>query len=379
MKAGLPHEAEGEMAPVLELDNVAKHFVLGRGGFGKGGFGLGAKRVVKAVDGVSLKLRRGETLALVGESGCGKSTLGRLALRLTEPSSGHIRLAGTDLTALDSAALRRMRRRMQFIFQDPFASLNPRMRVFDILAEPILLHGLAAGPELEIRVHELLRLVGLRPQHGERFPHEFSGGQRQRIGVARALSTNPDLVVCDEPVSALDVSIQAQVVNLLHDLQREFGLTYLFISHDLAVVKHIAHRVAVMYLGKIVELAPKAELYATPRHPYTQALLAAAPRPDPRQSRTGRVLLQGDPPSPISPPAGCAFHPRCPHAAAICRTDTPALRRVGAGADLGSVAEVACHFADMIAQPPKPVAAIQPPVLARRLAVLAAAQPQEQV
>jgi oligopeptide transport system ATP-binding protein len=344
---------------VLELRDVRKHFTLA-----KGFFGLGETRVVKAVDGVWLTLVRGETLALVGESGCGKSTLGRLALRLIEPTSGDVTVAGTSLMALGPDDLRAMRRRMQFIFQDPFASLNPRMSVFDILAEPILLHRLSAGGQLEARVHELLRLVGLQPFHAERFPHEFSGGQRQRIGVARALSTNPDLVVCDEPVSALDVSIQAQVVNLLHDLQAEFGLAYLFIAHDLAVVKHIATRVAVMYLGKIVELAPKSKLYATPRHPYTQALLAAAPRPDPTLPRSGRALLQGDPPSPLKPPSGCAFHPRCSHAVDRCRHEAPQLRDVDGSA-------VACHRADDIPVRELAPAARLSPVLAKRLALLA--------
>jgi oligopeptide/dipeptide ABC transporter ATP-binding protein len=348
-------------APVLELEDVRKHFPVGGGWFGRGG------AIVKAVDGVSLSLARGETLALVGESGCGKSTLGRMALRLIEPSAGRVMVSGAELTTLTPDALRKHRRMMQIVFQDPFASLNPRMSVFDILAEPIRLHGLAEGEALTRRVHELLGLVGLSPAHAERFPHEFSGGQRQRIGVARALSTNPDLVVCDEPVSALDVSIQAQVVNLLQDLQARLGLAYLFIAHDLAVVKHIADRVAVMYLGKIVELAPKATLYATPRHPYTQALLAAAPRPDPTLPRAGRTLLQGDPPSPLKPPTGCAFHPRCAHAVARCKAETPTLRMVGGG-------QVACHLAESLPQPPaqtgEPVAA----AVAARLAILEAAR-----
>ena len=297
---------------------------------------------VRAVDGVDLDVRRGTTFGLVGESGCGKSTLGRLVLRLIEPTAGSVKLDGQELTTLDAPALRRLRRRMQIVFQDPFASLNPRMSVFDILAEPLVLHGLAGGEGLRARVHELLGLVGLSPFHAERFPHEFSGGQRQRIGVARALSTNPDLIVCDEPVSALDVSIQAQVVNLLHDLQARFGLTYLFIAHDLSVVKHIADRVAVMYLGRIVELADKAPLYARPRHPYSRALIAAAPRPDPTIDRTGRVALKGDVPSPLKPPPGCAFHPRCPFAVERCGIEVPLLRSIEAGR------VVACHEAERV-------------------------------
>jgi oligopeptide transport system ATP-binding protein len=348
--------------PVLVLDRIVKHFPVGGGLFG------GARRHVKAVDGVSLELRRGETLALVGESGCGKSTLGRLALRLVEPTSGRIQLNGAELTELAPAALRTARRQMQIIFQDPYASLNPRMTVFDILAEPILLHGLASGEALQTRVHELLRLVGLQPFHAERFPHEFSGGQRQRIGVARALSTNPDLVVCDEPVSALDVSIQAQVVNLLHDLQARLGLTYLFIAHDLAVVKHIADRVAVMYLGRIVELADKRTLYAMPHHPYTQALLAAAPRPDPALDRSGRAILQGDPPSPLDPPPGCTFHPRCIFSTERCRTEVPVLRAMADGS------QVACHLAESLPRPAPQLSSPHSAVLSRRLALIASHQ-----
>ncbi|KAA2236869.1 ABC transporter ATP-binding protein [Salinarimonas soli] len=344
--------------PLLVAEDLVKHFPVGGGLFAK------PAGVVKAVDGVSLTLRRGETLALVGESGCGKSTLGRLILRLIEPTAGRVTFDGTDMRALGKGPLRRLRRRMQIVFQDPFASLNPRLSVAQILAEPLELHGLTQGAETDARVRELLGLVGLAPEHGERYPHEFSGGQRQRIGVARALATNPDLIVCDEPVSALDVSIQAQVVNLLQDLQARFGLAYVFIAHDLAVVKHIADRVAVMYLGRIVEIGDKRILYDDPRHPYTQALLSAAPRPDPLLARE-RIILQGDVPSPLAPPPGCAFHTRCPHARERCRTDVPALRPVGTGR------EAACHFAEEIAPPQAAGGAARSAAVAERLGVLA--------
>jgi len=346
-------------APLLEVSGLAKHFTLSGGLFGR------STGTVKAVDGVSFKVERGETLALVGESGCGKSTTGRLILRLIEPSAGDLRFDGEDVLALGKHELRALRRRMQIIFQDPFASLNPRLSVSQILAEPLLLHRLATPAEIPARVEELLKVVGLGPQHAERFPHEFSGGQRQRIGVARALATRPDLVVCDEPVSALDVSIQAQVVNLLQDLQAQFGLSYLFIAHDLAVVKHIATRVAVMYLGRIVEIADKTTLYDQPRHPYTQALLAAAPLPSPGLRRE-RPVLQGDVPSPLKPPSGCTFHPRCPYAQPRCSAEQPELRPLPTGA------KVACHFAESIPAPTLIPHAPDNPVIARRFAALAA-------
>ncbi|HET7789850.1 MAG TPA: oligopeptide/dipeptide ABC transporter ATP-binding protein [Gemmatimonadales bacterium] len=324
-------------APLLEVRDLVKHFPAQRGFFGMGR----PKGVVRAVDGVSLNVLPGETLGLVGESGSGKSTLGRTILRLLEPTAGAVRFENQDVFALGADALRALRRRMQIVFQDPYGSLNPRMTVRQTLAEPLQIHRIASGAAAAARVLSLLEEVGLTADFADRYPHEMSGGQRQRVGIARALSVEPVFMLCDEPVSALDVSVQAQVLNLLADLQKKRRLAYLFIAHDLAVVKHIADRVAVMYLGKIVEEAPAAKLYERPRHPYTTSLLSAVPIPDPAAQKR-RIVLAGDIPSPSNPPPGCPFHPRCPHPKkdARCGTEVPALREVAPGQ------RAACHFAE---------------------------------
>jgi len=318
---------------LVRVENLVKHFPITRGIIIQRQVGA-----VRAVDGVTFDIFRGETLGLVGESGCGKTTVGRTILHLYVPTSGHVFFDGVDLTALKREALRRMRRRMQMIFQDPFASLNPRMTIGRIIGEPLRVHKLASGQQQVERIQELLRLVRLNPRFINRYPHEFSGGQRQRIGIARALASNPEFIICDEPISALDVSIQAQVVNLLEDLQDQLGLTYLFIAHDLSMVRHICDRVAVMYLGQVVELAAKDELYEHPIHPYTQALLSAVPVPDPIVERQRkRVILEGDVPSPINPPPGCRFSTRCPASREACSREEPPWQDVGGGHF------VACH------------------------------------
>jgi peptide/nickel transport system ATP-binding protein/oligopeptide transport system ATP-binding protein len=324
--------------PLLEVTDLVKHYPV------RSGILRRRAGTVHAVDGVSFSVGAGETLGLVGESGCGKSTVARSVLRLVEPTSGSIRINGRDITHLGKTELRAHRRSMQIVFQDPFASLNPRMSAGDIVGEPLSVHGLASGREKQARVAELFEQVGLRGDQMRNYPHQFSGGQRQRICIARALALGPSLIVCDEPVSALDVSIQAQVINLLIDLQRQHDFSYLFIAHDLAVVAHISHRVAVMYLGRIVEIADKTELFKNPRHPYTQALLASVPVADPRQKRL-KPLVDGDVPSPVNPPSGCAFHTRCRYAIDRCRAERPLLL------DAGASHQVACWLNDGTGRP----------------------------
>jgi oligopeptide/dipeptide ABC transporter ATP-binding protein len=321
-------------APLLEVTDLRKHYPVRKGMFSQ------TVGNVLAVDGISFIINAGETLGLVGESGCGKSTAGKAILKLIEPTSGTVKVNGKRIDQLSRAEMRPYRRELQVVFQDPYSSLNPRMNVGDIVGEPLRNYAIAAGADLERRVAQLFEKVGLRGEAMRRYPHEFSGGQRQRIGIARALALNPKLIICDEPVSALDVSVQAQVINLLMDLQSEFGLSYLFVAHDLAVVEHISHRIAVMYLGKIVELTDKKSLFANPLHPYTEALLSAVPLPDPEAKRD-RIILKGDVPSPINPPTGCRFHTRCPYAFDRCRVEEPAMREVRPRH------QVACHLREV--------------------------------
>ncbi len=322
---------------LLQVKDLVKHFPVRGGVFSR------VHSFVRAVDGISFDVEPGETLGVVGESGCGKSTAGRSILRLIEPTSGEVYFEGTNILTLDRESMRKLRREMQIIFQDPYASLNPRMTVGSIVGEPLSIHKIAKGKERQEKVAAILQRVGLRPEHMRRYPHEFSGGQRQRIGIARALALNPKLIIADEPVSALDVSIQAQVINLLEDLQEEFGIAYVIISHDLSVIQHICDRIAVMYLGEIVEIAEADELVMSPRHPYSEALLSAVPIPDPqaKQDRE-RIILHGDVPSPVNPPSGCRFHTRCPYKEDKCTVEKPPLRELTSGHF------TACHFADQI-------------------------------
>ena len=328
--------ANTENMPLLKVEHLTKEFPAESGMLA----GRLSKRVVSAVNDVSFEIHEGETFGLVGESGCGKSTTGRSIMRLTKPTSGKVYFQGHDIAKMNRKELKAMRREMQFIFQDPYASLNPRMTIGEIVSEPLTIHNVGTREERMRTVRELLDVVGLNPEHINRYPHEFSGGQRQRIGIARAFALRPKLIICDEPVSALDVSIQAQVLNLLKELQQQFGTAYLFIAHDLSVVQHISDRVAVMYLGKMVELSDWKTLYNDPHHPYTQSLLSAVPVPDPDVQKTReRIILAGDPPSPIDPPAGCRFHTRCPIAQEVCSTDQPEFKEVAPGH------RCACHFA----------------------------------
>ncbi len=322
---------------LLEVKNLVKHFPVRGGVFSR------VHSYVRAVDGISFDLEPRETLGVVGESGCGKSTAGRAILRLIEPTSGEVIFEGTDIVGLDRESMRKLRREMQIIFQDPYASLNPRMTVGSIVGEPLTIHKIARGKDRDEQVAAILERVGLRPEHMRRYPHEFSGGQRQRIGIARALALNPKLIIADEPVSALDVSIQAQVINLLEDLQKEFGIAYVIISHDLSVVQHICDRIAVMYLGEIVEIAGADEVVMSPRHPYSEALLSACPIPDPQATKDKkRIILHGDVPSPVNPPPGCRFHTRCPYKEEKCAIEQPPLRELTSGHF------TACHFAEQI-------------------------------